>query len=77
MSPGLVLTTRVLARHLIEAGLLVPHVDEPPPRWAVGVDALRGLSMLGVALSAARFRAPALASAGVASGLAALAAHER
>lgn len=68
----LMLGARLLgARHLIQAGLLVRHAGEPPPRWSISVDAMHGASMLVLAVPRSNLRSVALRSAAVASGFAA------
>jgi hypothetical protein len=71
--------TRVLgARHLAEAVTLIAASETGgAPRWPIAIDAVHGVSMLGVAALAPRHRRPALASAGIAGGLVAWAELER
>ncbi len=67
--------TRVLgARHIVEAGLLARHVADPPPGWAVGVDAIHAATMVALALASPRLRGAALRSATMAGLFAAVAA---
>ncbi len=77
--PGYVRSAaRVLGvRHLVEGVLLARRARQPPPEWSIAVDALHGISMVGLALARPPLRRDALRSATCAFGLAALSSYER
>lgn len=77
-TPVVAWTARVLAvRHLIESALLARRGDRQPPRWAVTVDALHGLSMVAVAMVSRPLRPPALCSAAAAAAISSVSGLER
>jgi hypothetical protein len=72
--PGVVVAARVLgARQLCQAVLLAAR-PVPTARWAAAIDGGHMCSMLALAVLAPGYRRPALASAQVAAGLAAITA---
>lgn len=77
--PGYARTgVRVLgARQLVEGAMLARHARRPPPEWSIAVDALHGLSMLGLAAVRPGLRPAAVRSAASALALTALSAYER
>ncbi len=75
--PALRAVTRILGgRHVAEAALMARRPGDPPPGWAVGVDATHAASMLALALASPRLRRAALRSATMAGLLAAVAAGQ-
>jgi hypothetical protein len=76
--PGVRSADRLLGiRHLIEGAVLARHARAPAPSWSIGIDALHGASMLGLAAARPGLRRDALRSAASAGTLVALSLWER